>query len=179
MTDFVTASPASELEVELSDGHDSPDFLFAAEGLPRLAAAISLNVMHEGDLWSGDFFGGEEPTNAVVTGLDSKALLVVAGGVGYHMQADSPADYQVVAPRPVRTILVDHEDPLVVLVGYTTVSAIGPSGQLWTSDRLSRDGFADAWIASGVAFLRGLDIASGDEVETRLQASTGEILSKK
>lgn len=179
MVDILTALGEETLLAHEADLHSPADFQFVAEGVSELAPAVSLAVTYAGSTWVGDFFGGHENFSVVVPGVKGATLLVVAGGVAYIVPAARPDDYQVVSLRPIRDVLLSNQAGVVILVGYTTLGAVGAEGEMWVSERLVWDGFTEVRIASGTVVLRGFDAPSGRDVEVSLDPLSGDVVSRR
>lgn len=180
MTECDSTFPAGYELGTFSPESEKPDHTFLTEGVSRLAPALEVTVTTAGGReWSGEFFGGRDSLTKLVHGPAPDLLVAVAGGVGYIVPVNSPADYSVIPLRPVTEVRPVLAIGLLICVGLTALSAIGPDGKLrWISPRLVADGFAEVRIAASSIVARGWDAPAHREVEVTLDTRSGEIVAR-
>lgn len=180
MIDHDAGFPAAYTVREADAMSGPPDVSFVAEGVSRSAPVFAIDVVGtKGRRWRGDVFGGRDPLRRLVNGAAPDVLLVIAGGVGYAVPADTPEAYAVLDLRPVTEVLPAVDAKLVICVGLTKVVAIGPDGSLvWTSSRVAADGISGARIGSHVVVVSGWDAPSHREVETTLDLNSGATIAR-
>lgn len=178
MADDVQAFVESAYSVRECYSSRPADVRFVTEGVSELAPGLSLVVTMGDSSWFGEFFGdtGEE-CSLVVEGVGPETLFVVSKGVGYLVEADEPATYSVASLRPIHEVLVAREAEVLLLVGQTTLSALGATGELWTSNRLVGDGFTEVRVASSVIVVRGYEAFTGRDLELTIDIRSGEVVS--
>ncbi len=179
MVEILSAHSEDRFAVSQTSPDRPPDHRFAAHGTSELAPAVSIAVTNDGAEWLGDFFGGSDGYSGIVHGLGGTTLFVVAGGVGYLLDVARPDGYKVVSMCPIRAVRLSTEPAFVILVGYTKLGAVGVEGELWVSERLVWDGFAEVRIASELVFARGFHAPTGRDVEICLDIHSGVVLSRR
>jgi hypothetical protein len=61
----------------------------------------------------------------------------------------------------------------MLLVGFTTITALGADGQLWTTERLSWEGLSIREVQGNVLHGMGWDLMADKEVPFELDLLTG------
>jgi len=104
-----------------------------------------------GSRWIGMFAGEGD----VVVGScpDPNQFCVVAGGTAVFVNAQNPEEWSAADVDQVQEFLPLPDNKMILLVGLTVIQAVGPSGPLWTSGRLSYDGITITQI--GEAYVEG------------------------
>ncbi len=69
----------------------------------------------------------------------SKSFLAVVDSVAYYISSELPLKYTLIESQPVRHVNTYPALDLVLVLDYTGMTAIGPHGILWNSNRLVRD----------------------------------------
>lgn len=87
---------------------------------------------------------------------------------------EKPDRYEVLPIRPVREIIPVIDAKLMILVGYTSLLAVGVDGVKWASPRLVSDGFSEVRVALSRVVVRGVSARDNMEIEITLDLATGE-----
>lgn len=177
MTVRIDLTFAASYGIELLGYTDEGALAFVTEGVARGAPAVALSVAPAGgDRWQGEFFGRPNAPSYVASTPDPRVVLVVAGGVGYLADVDEPARYDVVTADPIRDVVPAPEAGVLLCVGLTTLTALGPGRAVaWTSPRLVADGFSEVRVGSGVVVVRGRAPMAGSDVELVLDLRSGTL----
>jgi hypothetical protein len=151
--------------------------------LPEQFSATGMGMHREGFVveffptgnrapWVGNFQRGVTRLNEVVEHPDGCTVIVVAGGECYVVDIENQqlkdnfgGDFDVVVPVPEKDILIFGSS--------TDFEAIGSSGRLWRSSRISWDGIrslklegdtltGEAWSFEDVWIPFSLDVNSGE-----------------
>ncbi len=182
MVDRVESFPAAYVVDDADAATDAgASHGFRTDGVSALAPRFEVDVTPaDGEPWRGAFFGGRDDLDVVVHSPSSNHLVVVAGGVGYVVPVLDPEAYAVVSLRPVREVETSESAGVVVLIGFTSMLAVGATGQVaWSSDRLVSDGFTEVRLTIDSIVVRGYDAPSDSDIETTLSLSSGEILDRR
>jgi hypothetical protein len=100
-------------------------------------------------------------------------LLAVAGGYAYLADTRSPEHCLHLPLRPVTQVLPAPEANLILLAGFHTVAAIGASGLLWETARLSWEGLTLGEIRDGQLHGLGWDMHTDRELPFAVDLRTG------
>jgi len=101
-------------------------------------------------------------------------MLAVAGGYAYLVNTTTP-DHCVHLPlRPVTKIVSAVDEGLVLLAGFHTVAAVGATGLLWETAKLSWEGITLSEIRDGRLFGEGWNMHTNREVPFSVDLRTGE-----
>jgi hypothetical protein len=126
--------------------------------------------------WVGFFARGFE-SNDVANGIyscpDPGALCVVVGGYAYVVETRTPQKWIQIEQRPVVQLKAVPSLDRLVFVGFTTITAIGESGRLWTTERLSWEGISIVDVEGGVLSGLGWDMMTDKEVPFAVDLITG------
>ena len=132
---------------------------------------------HNARSWIGFFALGFESEHAA-RGLYScphpDSLCVVVGGYAYLVNAVDPERWMQLEQRPVMDVRPVREFKLLLFVGATTISAVGESGWLWTTGRLSWEGITISEIQEQVLHGTGWDAIKDQEVPFAVDLTTGQ-----
>ena len=132
---------------------------------------------HNAKPWIGFFAMGFESEHAA-RGLYScphpDSLCVVVGGYAYLVNAVDPERWMQLEQRPVMDVRPVPEFKLLLFVGATTISAVGESGWLWTTGRLSWEGIIISEIQEQVLHGTGWDAIKDQEVPFAVDLTTGQ-----
>jgi hypothetical protein len=149
---------ASEFDVAIADYSAAPDHVFSAEGAGSRAAAVSVEPWGEPP-WTAAF-AGPDPGRRALTALlgtpSPTGLCVVERGTAFVGDVLEPDGFEVVAtPGPVVAAEELVDEGALLLVTPWAITAVGPSGVLWTTPRIAVDGLrvdeaSDGWVR-GVA----------------------------
>lgn len=97
-----------------------------------------------GSSWLGVFAYGQLSDKAV-TGVFSTpnpdTVCIIAKGEGYWVPVLNPSKWEFVKSAPIVDVRCARQNGLILFMDHTEIVAYGKSGLVWTSDRLSLDGF--------------------------------------
>jgi len=111
----------------------------------------------KGPAWNGFFvlgFESDRVIHAAYSCPDPDSVCVVSGGYAYVVKATDPARWFRVEQRPPVEIRALTDLSLLLFVGFTSITAVGPAGLAWTTERLSWEGISTIEITG--QRLRGL-----------------------
>jgi hypothetical protein len=91
-------------------------------------------------------------------------ICAVAGGYAYLIDTTAPAQFTMIAYRPVLAVQAVVEANLLLFVGHRSILAWGRGGQAWESEKLSDEGVTITAIENGV--VRGAGWAMRTDKET-------------
>jgi hypothetical protein len=91
-------------------------------------------------------------------------LLAVAGGYAYRIPTQSPGSAELLEQRPVVAVLPVQEPALLLLAGFHDVLALGASGVLWRTGRLSWEGLTLGHVQEGLLHGTGWDMFADRDV---------------
>jgi hypothetical protein len=100
-------------------------------------------------------------------------LLAVAGGYAYLADTLAPDRPLHVPLRPVTQVLPAPEANLLLLAGFYTVAAIGATGLLWETARLTWEGLTLTGIRDNQLQGLGWDMRTDRELPFTVNLSTG------
>lgn len=100
-------------------------------------------------------------------------LLAVAGGYAYLVDTRSPDECLHLPLRPVVHVLAAPDAGLLLLAGFHTVAAIGATGLLWETARLSWEGLTLGEVRDEQLHGRGWDLHTDREVPFTVDLRTG------
>jgi hypothetical protein len=147
-----------------------------AEPETRWGAPFVLRVTPDGgDAWVGIFaaggLGGEAGTGAHACPRPDQ-LCVLVDGLAYLVSADAPGDGATALDLSITQIVATAEPPSLLLVTYSSVTALGPSGIAWQSGRIGLDGLRIERVSSSRIDLR-IDNLEGGYDDLSLDPATG------
>jgi hypothetical protein len=128
---------------------------FAPDGRPTHSEGLVVRFLpREGEAWVGNFQRGLSKFDAVVAHPNGDHVIVIAGGQAYVVEPTSRKRKDVfgaaiVCAHPIanrRLVILDHQGIMF--------EAIGVDGRVWTTPRLSWDGFKNVSVDS--SWIRGL-----------------------
>ncbi|MCP4525483.1 MAG: hypothetical protein GY833_06195 [Aestuariibacter sp.] len=131
-------------------------------------------IPFEGLPWVGIFAPGyPNALTKVLSFPDERSVCVIASGQAYIVRADNPQIWKKAQLFPVWDARAILEKKLLVLVDFTVLTAYGPEGIIWTTNRLSWDGLKITDVTSNC--IRGIawDSPRGKEVEFVVDIQTG------
>jgi hypothetical protein len=164
-----SAPPVHPLErlyhypVELEEGDRSGAYLRV---VPRAGAA-----------WTGFFalgFESDQVMNALYSCPDPDSLCAVVGGYAYVVKATDPTSWFLVEQRPVTDLRAVSQHELLLLTGFTTISAVGRGGLHWTTERLSWEGVSITEISGNKLRGLGWDALMDKQVPFEVHLPTGK-----
>lgn len=116
--------------------------------------------------WIGSFACRADETSSlsmVISSPDPQIAFVIAGGEGYSVQVDSPAQWQPLPVSPVMFAELIPEQSLVVLGSGNAIAVYDPKGLVWFR-RVVENELKLRSICEGLIHFSGLDTASGKTV---------------
>jgi hypothetical protein len=117
-------------------------------------------------------FAGAGVANGVWPAPDADALLAVAGGYGYWINATAPERSRLLPLRPVVSVHPAAES--LVLVGFHGLYVLGSDGE-WESPRLSWEGVSVTSIEEDVVHGTGWHMRSDRELPFAVNLRTREV----
>ena len=133
---------------------------------------VEVNPYNE-KLWQGAFSEGLEGVSDLFATPSPTTLCVVARGQGYWVPVHNPADFVEVRCNPVKSVFAVPGRSIVVFASYTDLTAYGPSGVLWLTDRLSWDGLKITEVTTQHVRGLGWDSPANREVSFVVDVDTG------
>ncbi|HZL25217.1 MAG TPA: hypothetical protein VFC39_01660 [Acidobacteriaceae bacterium] len=100
-------------------------------------------------------------------------MLAVAGGYAYLVDTTAPEHCIHLPLRPATQILSAVDEGLVLLAGFHTVAAIGATGLLWETAKLSWEGVKLNEIRDGKLLGEGWNMHTDREVPFTIDLRTG------
>jgi hypothetical protein len=100
-------------------------------------------------------------------------MLAVAGGYAYLVNTTTPERCVHLPLRPVTQIVSAIDEGLLLLAGFHTVAAIGATGLLWESAKLSWEGVKLGEIRDGKLFGEGWNMQTDREIPFSIDLRTG------
>lgn len=134
-------------------------------------------VPNRGAAWFGFFaagFDSPQVMNAVCSCPDPNSVCVVAGGYAYVVKSSNPAEWCRIEQRPVIELRAVTDQQLILFSGFTSITALGPAGIAWTTERLSWEGIRISQIQSGRLHGFGWDALADKEVPFEVNLKTGD-----
>jgi hypothetical protein len=128
-------------------------------------------------MWVGFFalgFDSDQVVNQVCSTPDPELFCLAVGGYAYLVKACDPAAWQRVEQRPVVDLRVLPQQGLVLFAGFTSITAVGSSGIVWTTERLTWEGLTITEIDGDKLLGRGWDAPSDKEVPFEVNLKTGK-----
>ena len=134
-------------------------------------------VPRNGTPWFGFFasgFDSPQVMNGVYSCPDPDSVCVVAGGYAYVVKAQDPSTWFSVEQRPVIEVRTATDQQLILFEGFTSISAVGPDGMAWTSERLSWEGLRVTQIRQHLLQGFGWDALTDKEIPFEVDLRTGK-----
>jgi hypothetical protein len=134
-------------------------------------------VPARGPAWTGFFalgFDSPQVLNAVFSCPDPDCLCVVAGGYAYLVKATDPAQWLQIEQRPVMEMSSVPQMNLLIVIGFTSITAVGSAGIQWTTARLSWDGVRLTRVGDSMVEGLGWDAVTDREVAFTVDLKTGK-----
>jgi hypothetical protein len=100
-------------------------------------------------------------------------MLAVAGGYAYLINTTTPERCIHLPLRPVTQIVSAVDEGLILLAGFHTVAAIGASGLLWETAKLSWEGVKLGEIRDGKLLGEGWNMQTDREIPFSINLHTG------
>jgi hypothetical protein len=130
-----------------------------------------------GPAWVGFFalgFDSGQVVNQVCSTPNPEQFCVVVGGYAYVVKASTPAQWLRIEQRPVVDLRVLSPQSLLLFVGFTSITAVGASGLLWTTERLTWEGLTINSIDGDKLLGLGWDALADKEVPFAVDLKTGK-----
>lgn len=130
-----------------------------------------------GQPWYGFFASGFDSPhvmNAICSCPDPDSLCVVAGGYAYVVKANDPSQWLRVDQRPVVELRTVRDRQLLLFEGFTSITAVGPQGIAWNTERLSWEGLRVTAVNDHLLQGFGWDAAIDKEVGFEVDLLTGK-----
>jgi hypothetical protein len=127
--------------------------------------------------WIGFFalgFASAEVARGVYSCPDSESLCAVVGGYAYVVNASDPQRWVQLELRPVIQVKPVPDLKLLLFAGFTHISGLGESNQLWTTERLSWEGISIHDIQGTTLHGMGWDMITDKEVAFEVDLLTGK-----
>jgi hypothetical protein len=134
-------------------------------------------IPQNGPAWVGFFavgFDSDQVVNQVCSMPDAERFCLVVGGYAYVVKASDPAAWQRVEQRPVVDLRVVPQQGLVLFAGFTSITAVGSSGIVWTTERLTWEGLMITEIEGDRLLGHGWDALADKEVPFEVDLKTGK-----
>jgi hypothetical protein len=178
--DFDAAAFLEQRNLVKLTGDGSGPFFFPPEIAAEIdsVAHVAVGVEPSGTAkWIGVFACGFE-SNKVASGLfshpDPDRLCVVAGGYGYIMIVRDPELYERVIAQPVVSVHPALEAGLLLFADFTNISAYGPEGIVWRTERLTWEGVRVTDVSATAVHGYAWDMPRDKEVEFTVDLKTGQ-----
>lgn len=126
--------------------------------------------------WIGFFaLGFESPQAArgVFSCPDPDWVCAVSGGYAYAVDTRNPQRWMQIEQRPVVEVKPVAELKLLLFAGFSSITALGESQRLWTTERLSWEGISLADIQGQTLHGMGWDAITDKEVAFEVDLLTG------
>jgi hypothetical protein len=133
-------------------------------------------VPAQGSPWNGFFalgFESDQVVNAISSCPDADSFCAVVGGYAYVVSARDPTRWYRVEQRPVVELRAILDQKILLFTGFTTISAVGPAGLKWTTQRLSWEGISRIEIAGNKLTGVGWDAMADREAPFEVDLETG------
>jgi hypothetical protein len=146
------------------------------DALARGAMLVMVKPSSDGSFLATCALGYRDPSlpSGVWTCPRADDLLAVAGGYAYLVDTRTPERCLHLALRPVVKLLPAPEANLILLAGFHTIAAIGASGLLWETARLSWEGVTLGEIRDGQLRGFGWEMQTDREIPFVVDLRTGE-----
>jgi hypothetical protein len=136
-----------------------------------------LRVLPQGkNAWIGFFalgFNSDQVVTAVYSCPSPDLFCAVIGGYGYMVHAADPNQWMQIEQRPIVDVRVISELRMLLFTGFTSITAFGAQGHLWTTERLSWEGVSISRVEDGRAEGFGWDASGDKEVPFTVDLKTG------
>ena len=126
--------------------------------------------------WIGSFACRANETSSlsmVISSPDPLIAFVIAGGEGYSVQVDAPAQWQPLPVSPVMFAELIPEQSLVVLGSGNALAVYDPKGLVWFR-RVVENELKLRSISEGLIHFSGLDTAAGKTISLSAALRSGK-----
>lgn len=131
----------------------------------------------DGPAWVGFFalgFDSDQVVSEVCSTPDPDSFCTVVGGYAYVVKAGNPVQWLRVEQSPVVDLRVLTHHGLLLFAGFTSITAVGSTGILWTTERLSWEGLTITGIKGDILQGHGWDAMADKEVPFEVELKTGQ-----
>lgn len=131
----------------------------------------------KGPAWTGFFalgFESDQVVSALASCPDPDSLCIIVGGYAYVVKANDPARWFRVEQRPVVDFRPLPAQDILLFTGFTTMTAVGRAGVVWTTERLSWEGISITEINHDELRGLGWDAPVDKEVPFEVNLRTGK-----
>jgi hypothetical protein len=101
-------------------------------------------------------------------------ILAIAGGYAFLADTLTPERCNFLTPKPVVQVLAAPEHNLLLLAGFHTIAALGPSGPAWETARLTWEGLTLTAIRDNHLHGLGWDMRTDRELPFTVDLATGQ-----
>jgi hypothetical protein len=175
MTDSLTTeSSLFEVLAGLPGDGPHPEQFTATGGGTQSEGFVVRFLPRTPSTWIGNFQPGWTNYNAVLIHPDTRTLIVVSGGQGYHIDPETRAVLGIFS----NTICDALYDPILELLVFSDgirLEALGTKEVLWTSERISWDGIRGLTIEGLVVAGEAYEPMSGSWSRFSVDLLSGEI----
>jgi hypothetical protein len=146
------------------------------DALARGALLLNVKPHSGGNFLATCALGFREPSlpSGVWTCPRPDDLLALAGGYAYLVDTTAPDHCLHLPLRPVTAVLPAVADNLLLLAGFHTITAIGPTGPVWTTARLTWEGLRMGELRDGKLHGLGWNMLEDRELPFILDLTTGK-----
>ena len=141
-------------------------------------SGVYVRVKPKGSVaWIGFFalgFDSKQVAHGIFSCPDPDWLCAVAGGYAYLVDTTNPERWMQIEQRPVTEVRPVPELKLLLFTGFTSITALGASQQLWTTERLSWEGVTVTQIQGTALHGFGWDAITDKEVPFEVDLLTGK-----
>ena len=130
----------------------------------------------DGIPWAGFFalgFDSPQVVNAICSCPDPQWLCAVVGGYAYLVNSSDPQHWLRLEQSPVMDLRCLSEQQIILFAGFTSITAVGRAGVIWTTERLSWEGLTITEVDGAVLRGMGWDAPTDKEVPFELDLRTG------
>ncbi len=173
-----------EYEVEISpelSGKEGRKIIYFSE-TPDIGGKSGLQIkvtLKNNLVWFGVFsssFSDDIGPNGVYSCPDINTLCVVCAGIGYIGNVSMPESWQKISVIPIKQVLSNVENKIILFVDYNKIVAYGSSGKLWESSKFW-DEVEIKNIEGGLIFGQSFDPTynGGSTVKFKINIKTGKV----
>jgi hypothetical protein len=134
-------------------------------------------IPQNGPAWVGFFalgFDSDQVVSQLCSTPDAESFCVVVGGYAYVVKAGNPAQWLRVEQSPVVDLRVLLQQGLLLFTGFTSITALGSSGIVWTTGRLTWEGLTINSIDGDKLLGQGWDALADKEAPFEVDLKTGK-----
>lgn len=141
-------------------------------------SGLYLRVVPEGSpSWIGFFFKGfdsPEVAHGIFSCPDPNWICAVASGYAFLVDVSNPERWIQIEQRPVVELRAVPELELLLFVGFTSITILGESQRICTTERLSWEGISISGIQGSCLHGMGWDAVADKEVPFELDLISGK-----